>query len=504
MDFISGALLNVFLRFNVNYCLKKNIKLDFLNLQNKFMKRIPIFQDELHTTINNFKIMRMNIIRLLPVILLLSPGLITICQDNKQKPESKEEIKTGWTFGGVPAVAYDSDVGFKYGAVVNFYHFGDGSTYPKYRHSLYFEWSRTTKGSGINQFTYDSEYLIPGIRVSAEASLFTEQALDFYGFNGYESFYNHSFEDDEDPEYLSRMFYRVDRKLGKLRTDFYGSLLDKKLRWLGGIEYTSNKIGTVDIDKLNKGKDEEDMLPDTALLYDKYIGWGVIPQDQAEGGQTTLLKLGIIYDTRDNEPNPMTGMWTEVQFLLSPKFLGSDYAYTRVALTHRQYFTLVAKKLSFAYRVSYQAKLSGEMPYYMLPFVYNTAPNLTRDGLGGSKSIRGVLRNRVVGDDFAYGNFEFRWKFLRTVVLNQNFYIALNTFTDMGMILKKHPIDISGIPAAERAIHFPDEKESLHVAYGAGLHFALNENFIVAIDYGRAVRKEDGKSGFYIGLNFLY
>ncbi|NJK86365.1 MAG: hypothetical protein HC906_10745 [Bacteroidales bacterium] len=47
---------------------------------------------------------------------------------------------------------------------MNFYHFGDGSTYPKYRHSIYLEWSRTTKGSGINQFTYDSEYLIPGIR----------------------------------------------------------------------------------------------------------------------------------------------------------------------------------------------------------------------------------------------------------------------------------------------------------------------------------------------------
>jgi outer membrane protein assembly factor BamA len=446
----------------------------------------------------------MKLNRLLPVIFLLIPAQIVICQEEEQKTEGKEKIKTGWTFGAVPAIAYDSDVGFKYGAVVNFFHFGDGSTYPKYRHSLYLEWSRTTKGSGINQVTYDSEYLIPGIRVSAEASLFTEQALDFYGFNGYESYYSHSFEDDEDPEYISRMFYRVDRKLGKLRADFYGSLLGKKIRWLGGIEYTSNNIGTVDINKLNKGKDTEDLLPDTALLYDNYVSWGVIPLDQAKGGHTTLLKLGIIYDTRDNEPNPMKGMWTDVQLLLSPKFLGSDQAYSRIALTHRQYFTLIEKKLSFTYRISYQAKLSGEMPFYMLPFVYNTAPNLTRDGLGGAKSIRGVLRNRVVGDDFAYGNFEFRWKFLRTVVFNQNFYIALNTFADMGMILKSHPLDISGVPQAEKNIFFPGEKESLHVACGAGLHFALNDNFIVAVDYGRAVKKEDGISGLYIGLNFLY
>ncbi|GAH72890.1 unnamed protein product, partial [marine sediment metagenome] len=39
-----------------------------------------------------------------------------------------------------------------------------------------------------------------------------------------------------------------------------------------------------------------------------------------------------------------------------------------------------------------------------------------------------------------------------------------------------------------------------------GLHIALNENFIVAADYGRALDKEkrDGLSGFYIGLDFLF
>ncbi|MFO7657922.1 MAG: BamA/TamA family outer membrane protein [Bacteroidales bacterium] len=442
--------------------------------------------------------------RLFLLLLLVFTGISVYCQDEGQETGKEEKIKTGWTFGGVPAIAYDSDIGFKYGAVVNFYHFGDGSTYPKYRHSVYLEWSRTTKGSGINQFTYDSEYLIPGIRVSAEASLLTEKALDFYGFNGYESYYNHQFEDTDDPEYISRMFYRLDRRLGKFRSDFYGPVMGKKLRWLAGLEYTANQIGTVDIDKLNKGKDAADMLPDTALLYDRYTQWGVIPEAQADGGSTMLIKLGIVYDTRDNEPNPMKGIWTDCQLLLSPTFLGSDFAFTRLAVTHRQYFTLIQKKLSFAYRLSYQAKLSGEMPYYMLPFVYNTAPNLTRDGLGGAKTIRGLLRNRVVGEDFAYGNFEFRWKFLRTVVLNQNLYIALNTFTDMGMVLKKYPLDLSSVPAAERELFFPDKNETLHIAYGAGLHFALNENFVVAVDYGLAASKDDGKSGLYIGLNFLY
>jgi hypothetical protein len=45
---------------------------------------------------------------------------------------------------------------------------------------------------------------------------------------------------------------------------------------------------------------------------------------------------------------------------------------------------------------------------------YNT--NITRDGLGGAKTLRGILRNRVTGDDIFYGNAELRWKFFRTII----------------------------------------------------------------------------------------
>jgi outer membrane protein assembly factor BamA len=424
----------------------------------------------------------------------------------KAAPKKADKIKKGWNFGGVPVLAYDTDIGFKYGALVNVFHYGDGSQYPKYRHSFYFEWSRTTKGSGINQFTYDSEYLIPGIRVSAEASLLTEQSLDFYGFNGYESYYNADYEDENSDLYISRMFYNQERKLTRFKADFQGKITGPKFRWLAGIEYNHANMGTVNIDKLNDGKDVEDMLPDTALLYDKYVEWGVIPADQAEGGNTTLLKAGLVYDTRDLEPNPMKGIWTEVQLLMAPPFLGNgDLAYTRLAITHRQYFTLAPEVLSFVYRLSYQTKLWGEMPYYMLPFVYNTAPSLTRDGLGGAKTIRGIMRNRVVGDDFLYGNHEMRWKFLRTLVFNQNIYLALSAFLDAGMVTAPYKIDKSGVPADEfsqKLVSSGDEK--LHVGAGAGLHIVMNQNFIIALDYGRAFDPGDGKSGLYIGLNFLY
>ena len=430
--------------------------------------------------------------------------------DTTKAAKKADKIKKGWNFGGLPVLAYDSDIGFKYGALINVFNYGDGTRYPKYDHSLYFEWSRTTKGSGINQFTYDSERLIPGVRVSAEASLLTEQSLDFYGFNGYESYYNADYEDDKNPDYISRMFYNQERKLTRVKADFQGKITGPKFRWFAGIEYNHAKMSTVDIEKLNKGKDTEDQLPDTLLLFDKYVQWGIIPQDQADGGNTTLLKLGLVYDTRDIEANPMKGIWTEAQILMAPSFLGNgDLSYSRLAITHRQYFTLVPKVLSLACRLSYQAKLTGEMPYYMLPFVYNTAPSLTRDGLGGAKTIRGVLRNRVAGDDFAYGNIEMRWKFLRTMVGKQNIYLALSGFFDAGMVTAKYSFDMSGVPTtgpdaefAQKLVNSGDE--SLHMGAGGGLHIVMNQNFIVAVDYGRALDKGDGESGLYIGLNFLY
>ncbi len=444
----------------------------------------------------------------LTIGLLVFLGLFNALTLYSQENEVKSKQKEGWSFGAVPAIAYDSDIGFKYGGVVNFYDYGDGSLYPRYRHSIYLEWSRTTKGSGINQFTYDSEYLIPGVRTSAEVSYLTEKSLDFYGFNGYKSYYNSDFEDDSHPDYLSRMYYRMDRQLLRIRADFLGNLIDKKLRWMAGFAYYGVKLDTVDLPGLNEGKDEEDLLPPVGGgLYGNYVRWGLLPEGQVDGGNTAMVKLGLVYDTRDNEPNPMSGIWTDLQLHLAPSFLGNgDLSYARLVLNHRQYFTVVPEIVNFAYRLSYQAKLGGEMPFYMLPFAYNTPPRVTRDGLGGAKTIRGVLRNRVVGEDFFYGNVELRWKFLRTVVLNQNLYIALAGFVDAGRITGKYELQDPDPAFADEvaAYNLLGDDEAMHLGYGAGLYFALNENFIVSVNYGIAADSRDGDNGLYIGLDFLF
>jgi hypothetical protein len=44
----------------------------------------------------------------------------------------------------------------------------------------------------------------------------------------------------------------------------------------------------------------------------------------------------------------------------------------------------------------------------------------------------------------------------------------------------------------------------LHTSFGGGLQHSLNQNFVVAADYGHVTDKRDGKSGLYIGLNWLF
>jgi hypothetical protein len=95
----------------------------------------------------------MNTKRLTLILILgLLPSFLLMAQTADQK----EKTKKGFSFGAVPAIGFDSDLGFLYGALANFYDYGDGTIYPFYKHSLYIEWTHTTKGGDLNLIRYDS------------------------------------------------------------------------------------------------------------------------------------------------------------------------------------------------------------------------------------------------------------------------------------------------------------------------------------------------------------
>jgi len=447
----------------------------------------------------------------LPAIVLLSLILVLALAPTAfgQSADSTEKIKSGWNLGALPVVSFDSDLGFQFGALVNLYHYGDGSRYPRYDHSLYFEASWFTKGSGIFRLYYDSQELIKGVRVSADVSFIPDQTYSFYGFNGYEAVYNHAWELTDSPEYVSRVFYRQKREFFRVKLDFQGKMTGN-LRWLAGVNFFNIYTNSVDVDQLNKGKADDKKLPDVPGLYKKYVDWGIIPSSQAKGGMLTNLKLGFVFDSRDNEPNPMKGIWSEVILISAPKPTSNmDEGFMKLVVTHRQYFTLIKQRLSFVYRLGLVTTISGKAPYYVEPIMYMSKMNgAYSEGLGGAKTLRGILRNRVVGDGIGYGNLEFRWKFYRTQWLNQNFYFALNAFMDAGMVIKPFEVEevvkTLNLSPEEEKQYFDFGSEKPHVSLGGGLHIAMNQNFILSMNFGKALNPQDGNTGFYVGLNFLF
>ncbi|HLO91404.1 MAG: Omp85 family outer membrane protein [Chloroflexota bacterium] len=451
----------------------------------------------------------------LPILIVLYFCLIGTLMAQETDTLKSENSKKTFSFVPFPAVSFDSDLGFQYGVIGSFNYYGDRSVFPDYKWSLYAEWSKYTKGSGTNQLFFDSKYLLPyGIRVTADLSLLTEQALNFYGFNGYEAAYIPDFEDDADTsnsdgnslDYISRMYYRHDRQLLRMTFDFQGNLSGKKLKWLAGFGRYNYEIGSVNISKLNKGLDDDKKLPDVPSLYDKYVAYGFIPEKEADGGALNTLKLGVVYDTRDNEQNTHKGLWLAAIAMTAPRFMGnSESAFTKLSLTWRHYIPLVPKKLTFAYRVGWQGTIDGKAPFYMQPFMIESYTKSTKnDVLGGGKSLRGVLRNRAVGDAFAYTNLELRYELMHFAISNLDLYLTLSGFTDMGLVTK--PIEISkDLPeGVDRSQFFDEENDNLHKAYGAGLHIDLEHNLMIAVDYGMAGDKRDGKSGLYISIGFLF
>ena len=444
-------------------------------------------------------------------------------------PKKKEIVKTGYNFGPLPAVAFDADKGFQLGALLNIYDFGDGSMYPNTRQHWYFEASFFTKGSQLFVVSYDNRFLIPGVRWSSALTITNDKAMDFYGFNGYMSHYDHervkAGKDKQNLEqYIYTPKYRINRLAILFKSDFVGNIWDKKLFWEAGYHFSYFKQGYKDqqalnLAKINKGKKDYKMFPESEpTIFDMYRRWGLISEDEAWGGVNSTVRLGLLFDTRDKEGAPSRGIWAEGHVIVAPKWLGTTNPYYKYSLTFRHYVPIVKNDiLTFAYRLNYEGTFGNEAPYYILPFITTVGQAYDRDGMGGYRTIRGIMRNRVQGLDMASYNMEFRWRFVSFPLWKQNIAFGLSLFSDGTMVTKGRDMSFRGEEQyrAEYDAYMAEGADSdrPHITVGAGLRFIMNQNFIVAFEYGLPVSKfssnpviknQDGKGAFYINTGYLF
>ena len=219
---------------------------------------------------------------------------------------SGEKRKTGWKFGGaLPAITFDSNLGFQYGALAEFFNYGDPSVYPDFIDHTYTEVSRFTKGSGIYRMMYESNRFLGKTYLCVDLSYLPDKAYDFYGFNGYESVFNKNWMKDlDDGLYKTGMFYRLERNQFRIKADLQGKISGENLKWGAGFAFQNFMLGSVDINRLNKGKNVEDMLPvvtEQPGLYEIYRdSLGIISSNEADGGWVNTLKAAVVWDSRDN------------------------------------------------------------------------------------------------------------------------------------------------------------------------------------------------------------
>ncbi|MBR2958299.1 MAG: BamA/TamA family outer membrane protein [Bacteroidales bacterium] len=447
--------------------------------------------------------MRNNIIL---AILLIACPVASLGQD------TTKHVRKGWTFGVLPSVAFDADLGFQYGALTNIYYFGDGSTYPEYLHSFYAEAAYTTKHFGLFRFSYDSKYLIPKHRLSVDLTYLPDQMCDFYGFNGYQSNYNVAYSSQDDPAYISRAYYKYHRDLFRFSADLQGSIA-KNLYWNAGLGLLHFNVGSVDIDRLNSyTKNEEKWLPDTMTLFDHYVQNGYIRADEAQGGFHPYLHGGVTYDTRDRQQNPTRGIHADA-FLTYYAGLGDMEAYNNLKLNlgFRQYLSLYTDRLILAYRLGAQLNMAGDCPFYLNTYLNQLyMQRVIYEGLGGANSVRGIMRNRILAPGVAFANIELRTRVASLKVGKNMFYLGLVPFLDAGMVVQPYRrVDADphlGTPIADDETNLDNPLYNPHLGGGLGLKVAMNDNFVLSVDWATAFDKQDnGKfSNLYIKMGYMF
>lgn len=428
----------------------------------------------------------------------------------------KDMVKKGISFGPLPVIAFDADKGFQYGALLNIYDFGDGSHYPHPRQQWYIEASAYTKGTQQYFITYDTKHLIPHTRMSIAATCVYDKAMDFYGYNGYQSFYNvdsiQYWKKQHDktgikPEFM-KTFYRVERLQVSAKVDFVGNIWHNRLFWQAGYYFSWTRMRPINLASINKGKDSIEHFTGQTL-FEKYQDWGIVPNDN-DGGFTSAVRAGIMWDSRDFEAAPSRGIWAEANIFAAPEWLGTTHPYYRYMVIFRHYVPIVDERLVFAYRLNYMGTIGKSLPYYVAPVYSTIGREYDRDGIGGYRTVRGLSRDRVMALDAAFFNAELRWRFVKFVLWRQNVAFALNAFCDGAIAVRYFDMEYKGDPNNSLMLQEynkyidANRKDGLHAAAGGGLRVIINRNFIIAFEYAMPFNRQDGTGSFYLNTGYLF
>ena len=256
-------------------------------------------------------------------------------------------------------------------------------------------------------------------------------------------------------EYVS---YHQRLFLGALNLEY--DLMGGLLRPLFGIQFGRNGVTDYTGRMVHDAVEQETKLAEDERLG-KIRGF--------DGGWDNSLRVGLAYDSRDYEPDPIRGLLAQAFVSGALRPLGSEFNYGQASVGVTGYTPFIPgyDRLIAVGNAGYSVRF-GEVPFYAL----NRLPlpkDEVRTGLGAFPTLRGYSSNRFVGDVTVGANAELRWSVSEFVVWDQRLKTALATFVDTGRVF-----DSAG------SFSTGDWKYS----YGFGLRLSWNLATVISFDYG--------------------
>lgn len=380
------------------------------------------------------------------------------------------EKEQGWVINAFPSTSYSNDQGVQLGAYVDIFNYGKGrhNVFPDYTHRFNIQASWYTMGTVEMHAFYDSEYLIPGFRLTAALSRTTNDRYPFYGF---------------DPNLPIDLFECTYGRQMNRALLIVQKPITKRLNWVAGLTlwHFKTDAGAADSRKTN----------DQPSLYNWYCQNGLIDPNEAGGGTHLEGKLGLSVDTRDFAFDPDSGIYADACLFGSPDLFNTEHSYLRFAAHWRQFIPIVRSRITLAYHLGWQTRLLGETPFYLAPDITRLyLMHIESEGLGGRDTFRGLRMNQIVGDAVAWANFELRCRVLQIPKLwNQEWLLKVYPFCDLGQALQTFRLD---------------DKDVLHVSVGGGVSVAMDRNMIVALECAKAMRHKDGPLAIYVGIHYVF
>lgn len=317
---------------------------------------------------------------------------------------------------GFPLIGGDTDIGFEFGGVGTLSYFSDGVKPYRWNMDLVLAASvkRGPDGPEIEQQTYLWNLDMPalfggGVRLNPEVSYVHTINYGYFGLGDASSGTIPS--SNANPG----RYHQWIESIAQVRTEArialaasFGALFAVQYLYVNPTAYTDSLLAIDSRTPVTQG---------SPLLY----------------GTTALslpsLATGFVYDSRDNEIFPHSGMFHEFGVRFEQGFpTGSDVRYAEAGAILRGYVPI--GPLVAAGRLVINAQY-GNVPFYDL---FQAGPFDQKEMPGGSAGVRGVPVGRYLGPLKMVGNIELRAMWVDFTVLKQKFTLGDDIFFDTGRV----------------------------------------------------------------------